>query len=98
MAETPPRAGLVAVQTPQAFALPLLREAHAAAAREGWDATDDAALVERLGRPVAVAPGEEDNVKITTPEDLRLLAGANPPPCPAPAGATTCTGTARAGP
>ncbi|MEW5772041.1 MAG: 2-C-methyl-D-erythritol 4-phosphate cytidylyltransferase [Thermodesulfobacteriota bacterium] len=82
VADTPPRAGLVAVQTPQAFALSLLKEAHAAAAREGWDVTDDAALVERLGRPVAVAPGEEDNVKITTPEDLRLLAGTASAPLP----------------
>ncbi len=85
VAETPPRADLVAVQTPQAFTLPLLREAHAAAQREGWDVTDDAALAERLGRPVAVVPGEEDNVKITTPEDLRLLAGASAAPLP-------CTG------
>lgn len=82
VAGTPPRAELVAVQTPQAFRLSLLREAHAAAAREGWDVTDDAMLAERLGRPVAVVPGEEDNVKITTPEDLRLLAGANPAPLP----------------
>ncbi len=85
VAETPNRADLVAVQTPQAFALPLLREAHAAAAAHGWDVTDDAMLVERLGRPVAVVPGEEDNVKITTPEDLRLLAGASAAPLP-------CTG------
>jgi 2-C-methyl-D-erythritol 4-phosphate cytidylyltransferase/2-C-methyl-D-erythritol 2,4-cyclodiphosphate synthase len=82
VAETPPRSELVAVQTPQAFALPLLREAHAAAAGNGWDVTDDAALVERLGRPVAVVAGEEENVKITTPEDLRLLAGASAAPLP----------------
>jgi 2-C-methyl-D-erythritol 4-phosphate cytidylyltransferase/2-C-methyl-D-erythritol 2,4-cyclodiphosphate synthase len=85
VADTPPRADLVAVQTPQAFALSLLKEAHAAAASNGWDVTDDAMLVERLGRPVAVVPGEEDNVKITTPEDLRLLAGADSTPLP-------CTG------
>lgn len=82
VADTPPRSELAAVQTPQGFARPLLREAHAAAEREGWNVTDDAALVERLGRPVAVIPGEEDNVKITTPEDLRLLAQAGPGPAP----------------
>ncbi|GAB7080417.1 2-C-methyl-D-erythritol 4-phosphate cytidylyltransferase [Megalodesulfovibrio paquesii] len=67
------RATLRAVQTPQAFALPLLREAHARAQAEGWEATDDASLIERLGQPVCLVPGEETNVKITTPRDLALL-------------------------
>lgn len=65
------RSGLWAVQTPQAFGHALLREAHEKAAREGFTGTDDAALVERLGHPVRVVPGTPDNVKITTPEDLR---------------------------
>jgi 2-C-methyl-D-erythritol 4-phosphate cytidylyltransferase len=61
------RSTLVAVQTPQAFAADLLRRAHA----DGAEATDDAALAERLGATVRVVPGEERNVKITTPDDLR---------------------------
>jgi 2-C-methyl-D-erythritol 4-phosphate cytidylyltransferase/2-C-methyl-D-erythritol 2,4-cyclodiphosphate synthase len=68
------REELVAVQTPQAFALDLLRRSHEAARVEGWEVTDDASMVERLGAPVLVVAGEEENVKITTPEDLRLLA------------------------
>ncbi len=78
---TPDRAGLMAVQTPQAFSLDILRRAHQAAAQGGWDVTDDASMVERLGRPVAVVPGEPGNVKITTPEDLAMLhAPAAPQP------------------
>lgn len=65
------RAGLWAVQTPQAFRSAVLREAHDQARRDGIVATDDAMLVERLGHPVRVVPGLAGNVKITTPEDLR---------------------------
>jgi 2-C-methyl-D-erythritol 4-phosphate cytidylyltransferase len=46
-----------------------LEAAHAAA---GAAATDDAALVEALGRPVRLTPGDTLNFKITTPDDLRL--------------------------
>ena len=69
---TLPREELVAVQTPQGFALSVLREAHARAAAEGWEVTDDAALLERCGHGVTVVPGEADNLKITTPADLLL--------------------------
>lgn len=69
------RAGLWAVQTPQAFRAPLLREAHDKARRDGVVGTDDAMLVERLGQPVAVVPGLVGNVKITTAEDLRRARG-----------------------
>jgi 2-C-methyl-D-erythritol 4-phosphate cytidylyltransferase len=65
------RAGLWAVQTPQAFRTALLREAHEKARRDGVTGTDDAMLVERLGHPVRVVMGLAGNVKITTPEDLR---------------------------
>jgi len=65
------RAGLWTVQTPQAFRVDLLREAHEKARRDGVVGTDDAALVERLGHPVKVVRGREGNLKITTPEDLR---------------------------
>ncbi len=72
---TLPREELVAVQTPQGFALDILRDSHARATAEGWQVTDDAALLERCGHAVAVVPGEADNKKITTPEDLDWLAG-----------------------
>ena len=62
------RAGLVAVQTPQAFAAAALRLAH----QGEPDATDDAALVERNGGVVVVVPGERRNIKITEPDDLRV--------------------------
>jgi 2-C-methyl-D-erythritol 4-phosphate cytidylyltransferase len=65
------REGLWAVQTPQAFRAAVLREAHDKARRDGFVGTDEAMLVERLGHPVRVVPGLADNVKITTPEDLR---------------------------
>ncbi|MBW3622928.1 MAG: 2-C-methyl-D-erythritol 4-phosphate cytidylyltransferase [Armatimonadetes bacterium] len=68
--ETLPRSELFAAQTPQTFRVSLLREAHARAAEAGIDATDDAALVERLGHPVLVVPGDRRNLKLTTPEDL----------------------------
>jgi 2-C-methyl-D-erythritol 4-phosphate cytidylyltransferase len=66
---------LWAVQTPQAFRIELLREAHEKARRDGVIGTDDAMLVERLGHPVQVVPGSVRNVKITTPEDLRRARG-----------------------
>lgn len=65
------RSELWTVQTPQAFRAALLREAHEKARRDGVVGTDDAMLVERLGHPVRVIRGLSENVKITTPEDLR---------------------------
>lgn len=62
------RMGLVAVQTPQAFAADVLRAAHAG----GTEATDDAALVEELGGAVVVVPGDPRNLKVTGPADLML--------------------------
>jgi 2-C-methyl-D-erythritol 4-phosphate cytidylyltransferase len=69
------RAGLWAVQTPQAFRVALLREAHEKARRDGVVASDDAMLVERLGHAVRVVEGRAGNVKITTPADLRRARG-----------------------
>jgi 2-C-methyl-D-erythritol 4-phosphate cytidylyltransferase len=66
------REGLWLVQTPQAFSRDLLWEAHEKARRDGFEGTDDAVLVERLGAPVAMVPGLSRNIKITTPEDLKL--------------------------
>lgn len=62
---------LVQVQTPQSFRADLLREAHEKAARENVLATDDAALVERLGTSVHVSEGAPDNIKLTVRQDLR---------------------------
>jgi 2-C-methyl-D-erythritol 4-phosphate cytidylyltransferase len=64
------RTGLWAVQTPQGFRTPVLREAHDKARRDGVLGTDDAMLVERLGHPVRVVLGLVENIKITTPLDL----------------------------
>ncbi len=69
---TPDRSTLRAVQTPQGFALPVLRACHAAAS--GKSATDDASLLERHGHPVLLVEGDPANRKITTPEDLAALA------------------------
>src|SRR5690606_26049648 len=68
--ETLPRAALRAIQTPQAFSRELLERAHARARDEGAEAaTDDAALVERLGAAVTVVEGDPENIKLTYPAD-----------------------------
>ena len=68
--DTPPRAELAAVQTPQAFRADVLRRAHATRS----DGTDDAALVEAIGGTIKVVEGDPANVKITHPGDLERLA------------------------
>lgn len=68
------RSELVRVQTPQGFDLALLREAYA---RGDAGATDDAMLVEQLGHPVLVVPGDERNIKLTHPEDLEHVRGGD---------------------
>jgi 2-C-methyl-D-erythritol 4-phosphate cytidylyltransferase len=65
--ETLDRPALRAIQTPQAFAAAVLRQAHAG----GDDATDDAALVEAFGGRVVVVDGDAANLKVTGPDDLR---------------------------
>jgi 2-C-methyl-D-erythritol 4-phosphate cytidylyltransferase len=65
--DTVDRADLRAVQTPQGFVLELLVAAHA---QPGPPATDDAALLERLGRTVVTVPGSEEAFKVTRPFDL----------------------------
>ncbi|MFD0675033.1 2-C-methyl-D-erythritol 4-phosphate cytidylyltransferase [Cohnella sp. GCM10027633] len=69
---TPERSTLWGVQTPQAFRREELMEAHRLARAEGAAATDDAMLLERLGRKVAIVNGDYSNLKITTPEDLPI--------------------------
>ena len=68
--ETVSRQGLWEAQTPQVFRRQLLLDAYAR--RDGFAATDDAQLVERIGHPVSVVQGSPMNLKITTQEDLRL--------------------------
>ncbi len=68
--ETVDRAALRAVQTPQGFRRAVLEEAHAAAGTT--EATDDAGLVEALGRRVHVVPGHPEAFKVTRPLDLVL--------------------------
>ena len=75
--ETVDRRSLRAVQTPQGFRRSVLAAAHLAAGEGGTDgdeaqSTDDAGLVERLGRCVIVIPGSEDAFKVTRPIDLDL--------------------------
>lgn len=66
------RTSLHRIQTPQGFRRPLLEQAHAMAERDGVRGTDDAVLVERLGSPVRLVPGDPVNFKVTVPEDLAL--------------------------
>ncbi len=68
--ETVERSSLWAIQTPQAFRVPLLRKAYELAEEAGFLGTDDASLVEQIGHDVIIVEGNYDNIKITTPEDL----------------------------
>lgn len=65
--ETMDRSEVVAVQTPQGFDLRVLRAAHEVA---GFDATDDASMVEASGGTVVFVDGDPANIKVTYPEDL----------------------------
>ena len=69
LAETLDRSTLFLAQTPQGFRAELLRRAHG---QPGPDAYDDGQLVERLGQAVASVPGDVQNLKITTPEDMAI--------------------------
>jgi 2-C-methyl-D-erythritol 4-phosphate cytidylyltransferase len=68
--ETIERSSLWAIQTPQAFRVSLLKEAHDLAAAQQFLGTDEASLVERLKVPVKIVEGDYNNIKLTTPEDL----------------------------
>jgi 2-C-methyl-D-erythritol 4-phosphate cytidylyltransferase len=67
--KTPDRKSVFLVQTPQTFKRDVLRRAYRQAMEDGFYATDEASLVERLGLPVKVVEGSYENIKITTPED-----------------------------
>ncbi len=69
---TIPRERVVLAQTPQVFRIALLREAYAQAARDGYSASDEAGLVERLGHDVYVVLGSTRNLKVTRPGDMEL--------------------------
>ena len=67
------RSNLWLIQTPQIFQYEDLMRAHQQALDSGWEeATDDAFLVEKMGIPVKIIKGEENNIKITTPQDLNI--------------------------
>lgn len=69
---TPDRATLRAVQTPQVFDIDLLRAALRKAREDGVAVTDDCSAVEYFGMTVKVVEGDEHNIKITTPMDLKI--------------------------
>lgn len=72
-AETVDRERLCRMQTPQAFRRVWLEEAHRVARSEGREASDDVALVQHIGRPVALVEGSALNIKVTTPADYELV-------------------------
>ena len=72
VSETPDRSTLKAVQTPQVFDVNLLRGALAKAKADGVQVTDDCTAVENLGMSVKIVEGDERNIKVTTPMDLKL--------------------------
>ena len=69
---TPDRATLFAVQTPQIFDFDLLRGALKKAELEGAQVTDDCSAVELMGFTVKIVEGDERNIKVTTPMDLKI--------------------------
>ena len=69
---TPDRAALFAAQTPQVFDFDLLRAALKKADQDGFSVTDDASAVEYLGMKVKIVDGDERNIKVTTPMDLKI--------------------------
>ncbi len=70
--QTIARQKLGLAQTPQAFSLRLIRQAHERARQAGLRATDDSCLAEMMGIRVASVAGDPDNIKITFPVDLAL--------------------------
>ena len=72
MESTPDRASLQAVQTPQVFDFDLLRGALKKAEEDKAQVTDDCSAVERLGMKIKIVEGDERNLKVTTPLDLKI--------------------------
>ena len=69
---TPDRKTLYAVQTPQVFQANILKAALQSAIQAGADITDDCSAVERMGFSVKIVEGDERNLKVTTPLDLKI--------------------------
>lgn len=69
---TPDRSKLRAVQTPQVFDIDLLKGALAKAKQDGAEVTDDCSAVELMGMKVKIVEGDEHNIKVTTPMDLKI--------------------------
>lgn len=69
---TPDRSTLQAIQTPQVFDFDMLRGALAKVEAEGAQVTDDCSAVERMGMSVRIVEGDERNLKVTTPMDLKI--------------------------
>lgn len=70
--DTPDRASLISIRTPQIFEFKLYKDAVGIAKEQGKDFTDDCRLVENCGKPVYVTTGDYGNIKITTPEDIPM--------------------------
>ncbi|OGP68333.1 MAG: hypothetical protein A2W27_11490 [Deltaproteobacteria bacterium RBG_16_44_11] len=86
VAATIPRQNLWLTQTPQAFKFELLKKAYKTAYDKKYYGTDDASLVERIGKKIKMIEGSYENIKITTPEDMIMAealmkkkTGSNPP-------------------
>ena len=72
VASTPNRSTLRAVQTPQVFDADILKGALKKAKDDGVEVTDDCSAVERMGMSVKIVEGDERNIKVTTPMDLKI--------------------------
>ena len=72
VADTPDRGTLFAAQTPQVFDFDLLRGALKKAQMDEYAVTDDASAVEYMGMKVKIVEGDERNIKVTTPMDLKI--------------------------
>ena len=72
VSSTPDRKTLQAVQTPQVFDLAMLKGALTKAKEDGAEVTDDCSAVERLGMSIKIVEGDERNIKVTTPMDLKI--------------------------
>jgi 2-C-methyl-D-erythritol 4-phosphate cytidylyltransferase len=73
LARTVPRERLYRAQTPQCFRYDVLARAVKKAVEDGFSGTDEASLVERLGAPIRIVLGSEQNLKVTTLEDLERV-------------------------
>ena len=69
---TPDRSKLRSVQTPQVFDYDLLRGALSKALADGANITDDCSAIENMGMSVKIVEGDERNLKVTTPMDLKI--------------------------